>query len=461
MSTLLQAYEEAFIERTPRSRHHFQQAQLKLAGGVGGNNKFMKPHPLYALEGDGSRIVDVDGNEYIDLLMGAGALILGHRSRPVLDAVREQAERGTHFVLATELEWELASRIVKHMPYVERLRFTSTGSEATIMTLRVARAYTGREKVAKFDGHFHGHAHDALSFSSIVPSGDNGSRLTPTPDWAGIPAHAAADVLVLPFDDADESVELLEENASELAALILEPVPFSSLGGITPAPGLLERIREVTREHGILLIYDEIITGFRLCLGGAGTYFGIEPDLVAMGKIIGGGLPLGAYGGREAIIEQVVTPTREPSDAENKIFQSGTFSANPLSLAAGIVTIDELERLHPYPELALRADHLRKGLAGACSSAGIEARLTGVESIFHIHFTHLPIRSHRDAQTSDKLMNREFCFGLITRGIFWPLLHGGFLSTSHSDSDVEALIETAQEVLAEMADTRVSEPLRT
>lgn len=455
MSEVLERFEMTYIDRTPRSREIFERAQLLLAGGVAGNNKFMKPHPLYVDHASGSRIVDVDGNEYIDLLMGAGPLMLGHRPDKVGEAILSQARRGTHFVLPTELESELAGRITRHVPYVERLRFTTTGSEATIMTLRVARALTGRDKVAKFDGHFHGHAHDSLSVSSIVPSGLADGRLTPTPDWAGLPNSAAENAIVLPFDDADQAVDIVEKNADSLAAVVLEPVPFSSLGGIGPDPELLRGIREVTRAHGILLIYDEVITAFRLCLGGAGTYYGVEPDLVAMGKIIGGGLPLGSFGGRAEFMERVVTPTRQPSDAQSKIFQSGTFSANPMSLAAGIATLDELETLD-YEAVGARSQRLRLGLAAVCESVGIDAQLTGVESMFHIHFTNQPIRSHRDAQTSDHRMSRAFCFGLIVRGVFWPLLHGGFLSASHSDADVSRVLEAAAETLAELAQVGAS-----
>lgn len=455
MTALLQQYEETFINRTPRSRELFAKAQLTLAGGVAGNNKFMKPHPLYVERGSGPRIVDVDGNEYIDLLMGAGPLILGHRPEAIVEAVRAQLDRGTHFVLPTELESELASRITQHLPYVEKLRFTTTGSEATIMALRAARALTGRQKVAKFDGHFHGHAHDNLSVSSIVPSGFDGTQLVPMPDWAGIPGAAVENVVILPFDDASAAVKLLEENAESLAALILEPVPFSSLGGIPAEVTLLEAIREATRDLGIVLIYDEVITAFRLELGGAGTYFGVEPDLVALGKIIGGGLPLGSYGGREEIMERVVTPTRQRSDSSRKIFQSGTFSANPMSLTAGIATLDELESLD-YGELGARTARLRDGLTRICESVGIPAQVTGVESLFHIHFTDRAIRSHLDAQTTNQDMNRELCFGLIASGVFWPLLHGGFLSASHSDHEVDRILEVATDVLRQMAEVRAA-----
>jgi glutamate-1-semialdehyde 2,1-aminomutase len=317
---------------------------------------------------------------------------------------------------------------------------------------------TGKQKVAKFDGHFHGHAHDSLSVSSIVPSGFDGTHLVPVPDWAGIPSAAVENVLILPFDDASAAVKMLEESADSLAALILEPVPFSSLGGIPAEVTLLETIREATRELGIVLIYDEVITAFRLELGGAGTYFGVEPDLVALGKIIGGGLPLGSYGGREEIMERVVTPTRRPSDSTRKIFQSGTFSANPMSLAAGIAMLDELERLD-YGELGARTARLRDGLRRICERLRLPAQVTGVESLFHIHFTEREIRSHRDAQTTNQEMNRELCFGLMASGVFWPLLHGGFLSSSHSEPDVDRILEVAADVLTRMAEVRAAETI--
>jgi len=447
MARVIGAYEAAFIQRTPHSRQLFEQARHHLAGGVAGNNKFMKPYPLYVREASGSRIVDVDGNRYIDLLMGAGPLILGHRPEPVIAAIQQQLERGTHFILPTELESDLAGKISRHMPYIEQLRFTVTGSEATIMALRVARAYTERDNVAKFDGHFHGHAHDSLSVNSVTYVGGPPHRPSPVRDWAGIPPSVLDTTLVLPFNETEAAVRLIRNHAQSLAAVILEPVPFTSLGGISPEPGFFEEVRRVTEDEGILLIFDEIITGFRLGLGGAGRYFGVTPDLVALGKIIGGGLPLGAYGGREDIMERVVTPTRRPSDEEEKIFQSGTFSANPVSLSAGIATITQLERADIYAVLRERTERLRSELRSTCEESGVEAHVTGVESMFHVHFTDTPIKNHADAKRADTAKNREFCIGLMMHGVFWPLLHGGFLSAAHSDEDIDLVVDAAREVL--------------
>lgn len=439
-------YEAAFVARTPRSGAHFERASRVLPGGVTGNNKFMQPHPLYVQRAEGARLFDIDGNEYIDLLMGAGPLLLGHRPQLVVDAVREQLERGTLFILPSELEFELASRIQKHMPHLEQVRFANSGSEATIAALRVARAYTGRQRIAKFDGHFHGHANDNLSANSVVTS----EGLVPAPDWAGIPERALQDLVLLPYNDIAGTVERIRAHGEELAAVIVEPVPFNSYGAVAPVDGFLDAIRTVTEEFGILLIFDEVITAFRLGLGGAAAYYGVTADLTTMGKIIGGGLSIGAFGGRREIFEEVVTPTRSPSDEGTKVFHSGTFTGNPLVLAAGIALLDELERRSGYESLATTTARLRQGLRAACRDADIEGEVSGVESMFHLHFTRGPIRTRADVLRSDLVRNRTYCFGLISQGIFMPLNHGGFLSMAHTDEDVDRVLEVASDVIAHL-----------
>jgi glutamate-1-semialdehyde 2,1-aminomutase len=448
--TLLARLEDEYVRRTPRSRELYEEARRHLPGGVSGTNKFMKPHPLYIQSASGCRMTDVDGNEYIDLLLSGGPHLLGHRNEAVVAAVRAQLEVGFSYILPTELEVEFAKKLKHHMPFMELVRFANTGSEATLMALRAARAYTGRDRVAKFEGHFHGHAHDNLLISSMTATTGPDGLPAANPDCAGIPRDVVDSVLVLPLDDSELAARLIRQHAHELAAVFIEPVPLNSLGGQALPTEFLRAVRAATEETGVLMIYDEVVTGFRLAMGGATAFFGVQPDMSVLGKVMGGGLPIGAYGGRRDVLERVVTPTRQPSDLTEKIFHSGTFTANPLSLVAGLALIAELEKGDVHEQLNSRSDRLREGLREAARAAGVTAQVTGEGSLFQIHFTSSPIRNLADVLGADRTKNREFCFGLMARGVFWPLAHGGLLSAAHSDDDVDEILAAAGESLSDL-----------
>ncbi len=428
---------ERYLERTRRSALAYARASQRLAGGVAADIKGMSPHPLYIVAGHGSHVTDVDGSTYIDMRPGSGSLILGHAPTAVTEAVRRQLDAGLVLTLPTELESELAERIHRHMPHVERLRFVNSGSEATIMAIRAARAFTGRDLVAKFEGGFHGHANDNL----LVRQGPGGV----VPAAAGIPRHSVENVLLLPFNDVDRTVRLVREHADSLAAVITEPVPLTYVDGREADPAFLHALREITETVGVPLVFDENVTAFRLGLGGATRYFGVTPDLVAMGKIVGGGMPVGAFGGREDIMESAVVKRAGAS-----IRQSGTHSAHPLTMAAGIATLDALEREDVYPALANRGEQLRTGIAAACAAAGVEALVLGIESICNVRFLGEP-HEKVDRSVGDPVRHEEFCLGLIAEGVYLPPGYGCLLTAAHSEHDIRLVVDAAGRVLDRMS----------
>lgn len=394
--------------------------------------------------------MDVDGNAYIDVTMSAGPCLLGHNPEPVLAAVRRQMLVACHTLWATELEVRLAQRLQGHMPHLELLRFANSGSEAIKMAVRAARAYTGKEKIAKFEGNFHG-SDDAFLVSTSTDE-VRGSDDAPEPvlDCAGLPASVLAQTLVLPFNNAAATEMLVRRHASELAAVVVEPVAVTPGFGVPARKSFLERLRLVTREEGIPLIYDEIVTGFRLGLGGAAAYYGVAPDLAAIGKACAGGFPIGAFGGKREIMDKVVTPTGDPSDATTKIFQSGTFTANPLSMAAGLATLDELEKPGVYEHLNALGDYLRAGFRDLFASHGIAAQVTGLGSIYNYIFTEQEVVDRRGVLRSDLHFHGEFCLGLITKGVLQPIRHTAFLSAAHTLEEMNEILAAGESVLHEM-----------
>jgi glutamate-1-semialdehyde 2,1-aminomutase len=437
-----------FTARTPRSRELWEGARRVLPGGVSGNAKFFKPYPIYVEKASGSRVVDVDGNVYIDLLAGAGSAILGHGPEVVTRAVAAQLEQAISPIFATELEVRLARKITTHMPYMEMVRFVNSGSEATFLLSRAARAFTGRERIAKFEGNYHGQ-HDFGLTGAFVAGAGSDDRPDPIAGCAGPERSSLNDLLLLPYNDA-AALDIVREHASELAAVFIEPLAGFGIGAIPAERDWLAALRDLTTEKGILLVFDEIVTGFRLGLGGASPWFGVRPDLGAIGKIVGGGFPVGGFGGRRDVMEKVVTPTKEPSDVKEKIFASGTFSGNPVSMAAGLAMISELERADVYETLARRAERLRMGLREAARSAGLDLQATGIGSIFHVHFAREPIRDKRSAMRADPVRQYAFSIGMISRGVLLPPAHPGFLSTAHGEADIDEVLRVAGGVLREM-----------
>lgn len=423
----------------------FERARQVLPGGVSGAAKLYAPYPVFTRSAKGSRLTDVDGNEYVDLLMGAGPMLLGHGHPAVLDAIRGQLEIATNPMMPTELSLELAERIRGHMPYLERLRFVNTGSEATRSAVRVARAITGRPMIAKCEGAFHG-SDDVFLVSTHTRAADGGDeRPLAVVDYSGLVPGIERSVLVLPYNEPQAAVELIAEHASELAAVIVEPVAFSSGGGVPASREFAAALRAVTERHGIVLIFDEVLCAYRMGLAGAPAYLGVRPDLATIGKAIGGGLALAAYGGRADLMEAALGPHA----GEREIFQSGTFTENPLAMAAGLAVLDVLER-EPVLERANRAaEDLRAGLREELALQGVQAAVTGAASILQVHIGVEEVRNRRDVLRSDRDATRRFLLGMVAGGVLWPPMHPAVTSGAHTHEDVERTVATARTVLAE------------
>lgn len=445
---LTTSYLEQLEARTPGSHALHEQGRKVLAGGV--SSHFKAWQPFYVREAKGSRLVDVDGNEYVDLIMGFGPNFLGHSPDVVIDAVRGVIGRGTSLAIATPLEVELAQEIARLVPSMEVMRFVASGTEATMTALRTARAFTGRTKIARFEGHYHGQTDFVLVSGAHVAGTEH--EPVPAADGAGIPRSVLDEVVVLPWDDIDAVAPLVRRGADDLAAVILEPVPFSNLGGQEPDHEFMRSLRELTWERGILLVFDEVITGFRIALGGAAEHFGFAPDLHVFGKTVGGGFPIGVYGGRRDVMEAVVTPRGGPHGAET-IFQSGTFSGAPPSMAAGLAMLREIERTDAIAVADARAEAIREGWRTIGRDLDLPVQVTGTSSWLGLFFTGRPIRTRRDAMTADPARQRAFSLGLLLGGVYLAPSHPGFTSAAHTEADVEHVLEVSERVLTDIAAT--------
>lgn len=445
----LEKFVDAYVARTSRSREIYEDARNYLPGGVSGNAKFLKPYPLYIKSAAGSHVIDVDGNDYIDLLDAVGAAILGHGNKAIRSAVKKQVDEAILPLMATELEVELAKKVSRLMDYMEMIRFVNTGSEATLMALRAARAFTGRERIAKFEGNYHGQ-HDWSLIGGAVAGLGPASQPESAPDCAGIPHSIAENVLMLPYNDV-AAIDLVREHGRELAAVIIEPVAAFFTGAVPANAEFLRALRKITADNGIMLIFDEVVTGFRLGLGGAAEHFGVRPDLGCIGKIVGGGFPVGAFGGRRDLMEKVITPTKQPSDVKEKSFASGTFSGNPISMAAGLAAIGELERNPVYEYVGAMGHAIREGITQSAARRGFSIQVTGIGSMFHVHFADAPVINKRTAMRADHARQHEFSMGLISKGVLLTPNHPGFLSAAHTGDDVREVLRVVDEVLGEMA----------
>ena len=453
MPTAYEVFEKQYLSRTKKSKEIYEEARHYLAGGVPGGARYRRPYPLYLEEAKGSRFWDVDGNEYIDLLCGGGPAILGHSPPAVMDAVRQQLDYGTIVQVTPEVTVEVAQKITQHMPGMEMSRFVSSGSEAVHLALRVARVYTGREKHARFEGCYHGQLDNELVSGNVFGGSEDNPE--PVPGYAGILRSTLNDIIVLPWNNAEASVALIKRHARELAAVILEPVGGLYLGGIPAEKSFVEALRKVTEEEGIVLIFDEIITGFRLGLSGAYSLLGVIPDLRAMGKLIGGGFPVGAYGGRKDIMERVVAPlgpveAKEAALPRQKVFSSGTFSGNPISMVAGLATIKELEKPGFYERIDGYGERMRSGLREMAADVGVAMQVTGVGSMFCMHFSEHPVRNIRDVNGSDRETGAAFYMGWEANGVHCPPHHLAFTSGAHTDSDIDRILEVSEMVLREI-----------
>ncbi|OUM86227.1 MAG: glutamate-1-semialdehyde-2,1-aminomutase [Bacillus thermozeamaize] len=424
-----------------RARHRsieaFRKAVQYLPGGVNSPVRAFRAvetDPVFIERGEGSRVFDIDGNEYIDYLGSWGPLILGHAHPAVVRAIQETAQRGTSFGAPTELETEMAQLVSEIVPSIEVVRMVNSGTEATMSALRLARGYTGRDKIVKFEGSYHGHA-DSL----LIKAGSGVASLS-LPDSPGVPPQVAAHTLTAPYNDLESVKVIFERFGEEIAAVIVEPVA-GNMGVVPPLPGFLEGLRKLTQEYGALLIFDEVMTGFRVSYQGAQGLYGVTPDLTTLGKVIGGGLPVGAYGGRREIMEQVAPA--------GPVYQAGTLSGNPLAMAAGLTTLKELGKPGVYESLEKKAAYLEEQFRRNAEEVGIPCQINRVGSMMSLFFTSQPVTNFATAKTSDTKRFARYFQKLLDLGVFIApsQFEGMFISTAHTQEDLDRTVEAQREAL--------------
>lgn len=418
----------------------WQKAQQFIPGGVNSpvrNFSKVGRQPCFIERGNGSKIYDIDGNEYIDYVASWGPLILGHAHPNIVEAIGSAALHGTSFGAPTTLETKLAEAIVNAVPSIEQVRLVNSGTEATMSAIRVARGYTGRDKIIKIDGCYHGHV------DYLLAKAGSGVATFGLSDSGGVPEDFARNTLTVPFNNPDAVKQAIEANPNEIACLILEPI-MGNMGIIPPRDGYLNELRELTEEHGIVLIFDEVITGFRVAYGGAQTYYNVTPDITCLGKIIGGGLPVGAYGGKRDIM-RCVAP-------EGDVYQAGTLSGNPLAVTAGITTLKKLAEPGVYEQLESGAAALADGIAEATQQHGIDAWHSRVGSMLMLYFTPETVTDADGARTADTERYRQYFWGLVERGVYVApsQFEAGFVSLVHSEDDINKTVQAATQVLAHL-----------
>ena len=430
---------ETVAPSTAKSAALFAAAQQVLPGGVDSPVRAFKGvggTPRFIERGKGSAVWDVDGNRYIDYLASWGPLIAGHAHPGVVAAIQDAATRGTSYGASTESEIELGRFVKQAFPSIDLVRFVSSGTEATMTALRLARAFTRRDTILKFDGGYHGHA-DGL----LVQAG-SGPLTLGQPDSPGVPAAAAAQTLSVAYNDVAAVRDAFQAHPDQIAAVIVEPVA-GNMGVVPPQPGFLEHVRELTREHGALLIFDEVITGFRVALGGAQERFRVTPDLTCLGKIVGGGLPVGAYGGRRDVM-QLISPL-------GPVYQAGTLSGNPLAMAAGLATLRLLTEPGVYDHLERLSARLVDGMGEAARAAGVVYTANRVGSMFTGFFSGAPVTDYASARRANSRRYARFFHAMLERGVsFAPSqFEAGFMSLAHSDADIDATLNAAANAFAE------------
>jgi glutamate-1-semialdehyde 2,1-aminomutase len=422
--------------KTTRSKQLFAEAERYIPGGVNSPVRAFRSvggQPLFISKARGAYLWDADGNQFIDYVQSWGPMILGHASGPVVRAIQRAAARGTSYGAPTELEVRLARMISEAVPSMEQVRLVSSGTEAVMSAIRLARGYTKRDKILKFDGCYHGHS------DYLLAKAGSGVATLGLPDSPGVPADFAKHTLTAPYNDSRTVKSLVEARANELACIIVEPVA-GNMGVVPPSPEFLPALRELTRAHGIMLIFDEVITGFRVHYGGAQTLYGVTPDLTCLGKIIGGGLPVGAYGGKREIM-QLIAPA-------GPVYQAGTLSGNPLAVTAGIETLKLLKAPGVYKKLEARSAALVEGLGKAAKQSGVPFTQTRVGSMLCGFFTHQPVMDYASAKRSDTQRYAKFFREMLERGVYFApsQFEAAFLSTAHSDADIKNTIAAAQAV---------------
>jgi glutamate-1-semialdehyde 2,1-aminomutase len=420
-----------------KSQSAFARAKQLMPGGVNSPARAFGAvggEPIFFERGEGAWLFDIDGNRYLDYVLSWGPMILGHAHPKVNDALQAALRRGTSFGAPTLAENELARLIIEAVPSIEKVRLVNSGTEATMSAIRLARGFTGRELIIKFAGNYHGHA-DSL----LVAAGSSAATLG-VPNSPGVTAGTAKDTLVLRYNDVNTLTTAFSEHGPKIAGVIVEPV-VGNMGCVNATPDFLAALRELTKRHGAALIFDEVMTGFRVAYGGAQSLLGIQPDLTTLGKIISGGLPLGAYGGRADIMDHVLPAGR--------VFQAGTLSGNPLATAAGIATLKVLRDTNPYPELQRLSLRLAQGLEGAAKKAGVAASVGQCNSMMTLFFNPEPVVDWDTAARCDTKRFAHYFWGMIERGIYLPCsqFEAFFLSIAHTQDDIDASIAAASEVL--------------
>ncbi len=411
----------------------FEEAKQVIPGGVNSPVRAFKSvgmNPVYIERAQGSKIYDADGNEYIDYVGSWGPMILGHQQPEVINALKAYLDKGTSYGAPTELETEMAKLIIDALPSVEMVRMVNSGTEATMSALRLARGYTGRNKIVKFEGGYHGHA------DSLLIKAGSGALTHGVPTSPGVPENIAGNTITAQFNDLEMLEEIFKLEGDDIAAIIMEPVP-GNMGVIVPKPGYLEGVCELTRKYGALFICDEVMTGFRVAYGGAQIKYNIDPDITCLGKIIGGGLPVGAYGGKREIMEKMAPA--------GPVYQAGTLSGNPLAMTAGLTMLKLLQKPGTYEALDEKAAKLSAGLEKAAQEVGVKVWFNRVSSMVCTFFTDVPVVDYKTAATSDTEKFGKFFRSMLEQGIYLApsQFEAGFVSLAHSDEDIEKTVQAS------------------
>lgn len=423
-----------------RSQILFKKAETLIPGGVNSPVRAFKAvggNPLFIKKAKGSTLTDEDGKRYLDYVLSWGPMILGHAHPVILNKIKASLKNGTSFGAPTALEIKMAELIHQAIPSIEMVRMVSSGTEAALSALRLARGYTGRDKILKFEGCYHGHS------DSLLVKAGSGAATLGVPDSAGIPKDFAKHTLTAPYNNLESVQQMARKYGSQLAAIIVEPVA-GNMGLVPPAKGFLEGLRKISSRYGIVLIFDEVITGFRLSYGGAQEYYGVTPDLTCLGKIIGGGLPVGAYGGKKKIMSQI-----SPS---GPVYQAGTLSGNPLAMTAGIAAIQLLKKKKPYQALAEKTAFLAEEIGKAGKKENIPLSINQIGSLFTPFFTSNPVTDYQSAKTSDTRKYGKFFNLMLKEGIYLPpsQFETSFLSTAHTEKDLEKTIVAVRKVFKKL-----------